>query len=51
MGQSGRAMIEALVADNQTPEQMADLAKRALRRKIPELQAALPAHVGHGMLL
>jgi transposase len=35
MGQSGRAMIEALVADNQTPEQMADLAKRALRRKIP----------------
>ena len=45
MGQSGRAMIEALVADNQTPEQMADLAKRALRRKIPELQAALTGHV------
>ena len=45
MGQSGRAMIEALVADNQTPEQMADLAKRALRRKIPELQAALTGHM------
>jgi transposase len=40
-GVSARAMLEALVAGEQDPQILADLAKRTLRRKIPALIEAL----------
>jgi transposase len=45
LGASGRRMIQALIDGNQTPEQMADLAKRRLREKIPQLREALSGKV------
>ncbi len=41
LGVSGRAMLEALIAGNHDPVVLADLAKRRLRSKIPELTEAL----------
>jgi len=41
VGVSGRAMLEALVAGERAPAVMADLAKRRMRAKIPELTEAL----------
>ena len=41
MGVSGRAMLEALIAGEHDPQTLADLAKRKLRNKIPELTEAL----------
>lgn len=41
MGVSGCQMLEALLDGQSTAEQMADLAKRRMRSKIPELQLAL----------
>ena len=41
LGVSGRAMLRALLAGERDPEVLAELAKGALRRKIPELQRAL----------
>jgi transposase len=41
MGVSGRAMLEALIAGEHDPQLLADLAKRRLRNKIPELTEAL----------
>jgi transposase len=41
LGVSGRAMLEALIAGQEDPEQLADLARRKLRTKIPALQVAL----------
>jgi transposase len=41
LGVSGRAMLEALIAGNRDPVVLADLAKRRLRSKIPELTEAL----------
>lgn len=41
LGVSGRKMIEALIAGENDVEVLADLAKRQLRGKIPELQRAL----------
>lgn len=41
LGVSGRAMLEALIAGNHDPAAMADLAKRRLRSKIPQLTEAL----------
>lgn len=41
LGVSGRKMIEALIAGQTDVEVLADLAKRQLRGKIPELQRAL----------
>ena len=41
LGVSGRQMLEALIAGNHDPASMADLAKRRLRSKIPELTEAL----------
>ena len=41
LGQSGRSMLEAMVAGQQDPEQLAELARRRLRAKIPELRRAL----------
>jgi transposase len=40
-GVSGRAMLEALIAGEHDPGQLADLAKRRLRSKIPALTEAL----------
>ena len=45
LGVSGRAMIRALIAGQEDPEGLADLARQRLRRKIPELQAALRGQV------
>jgi transposase len=45
LGVSGRAMIQALVDDQETPEQMSDLARGALRKKRDSLTAALEGHV------
>ena len=41
LGVSGRAMLEALIAGDRDPATLADLAKRRLRNKIPELTEAL----------
>lgn len=46
LGVSGRAMLEALVADRLRPAEMAQLARGRLRTKIPELEAALTGIVG-----
>lgn len=40
-GVSGRAMLEALVAGERDPNVLADMAKRRLRQKIPQLVEAL----------
>lgn len=48
LGVSGRAMIQALICGDQTPEQMAGLARTKLRAKTKELGEALEGHVtGH----
>jgi transposase len=44
--QSGRAIIEALIAGQRDPAALADLAKGKLRPKIPQLTAALRGHFG-----
>ncbi|MFE7532569.1 IS110 family transposase [Kitasatospora sp. NPDC057542] len=41
MGVSGRAMLEALIAGEHDPQILAEMAKRKLRNKIPELTEAL----------
>jgi len=41
LGVSGRDMLRALIAGQQTPEEMAELARRQLRGKIPQLRLAL----------
>jgi transposase len=41
LGVSGRAMLDALIAGDRDPVALADLAKRRLRNKIPELTEAL----------
>ncbi len=45
LGVSGREMLAALVAGQQDPEQLAELARGKLRVKIPELKRALHGHV------
>ncbi len=45
LGVSGRAMLEALIADQATPTQMADLAKGRLREKREPLVKALEGRV------
>ncbi len=45
LGVSGRAMLEALIADQASPEEMAELAKGALRAKREELAKALEGRV------
>jgi transposase len=44
-GVSGMAMLQALVRDDSTPSQMAQLAKKRLRKKLPELELALEGRV------
>jgi transposase len=45
LGTSGRDMLEALIAGQTDPGQLADLARRRLRAKIPELRRALHGRV------
>jgi transposase len=45
LGVSGRDMLRSLVAGEQDPEKLADLARRQLRNKIPELRLALEGKV------
>jgi len=51
-GVSGRAMLDALIAGQRDPVVLADLAKRRLRSKIPELTEALTGQFTdhHGFL-
>ena len=53
MGVSGRAMMEALIRGERDPDALADLAKRRLRAKLPELKKALTARFDdhHAFLL
>ena len=44
-GTSGRLMLRALIEGKTTPEEMAELAKRKLRSKIPQLGLALEGKV------
>src|SRR5437899_11621201 len=41
LGMSGRLILRALIAGKATPQEMAELAKGLLRKKIPELELAL----------
>ncbi|MFE6760291.1 IS110 family transposase [Streptomyces sp. NPDC057684] len=52
MGVSGRAMLEALIAGERDPQVLAELAKRRMRSKIPELTEALTGRFRehHGFL-
>lgn len=54
LGVSGRAMLEALIAGERDPEVLAEMARRRMRSKIPELRQALAAsrfRVHHGVML
>jgi hypothetical protein len=53
VGVSGRAMLRALIAGETDATTLANLARRQLRRKIPQLQQALAGRVTthHGFLL
>lgn len=44
-GLSGRLMLRALIEAKSTPQEMAELAKRKLRSKIPQLELALEGRV------
>src|SRR3989442_5480751 len=43
-GMSGQDMLEALLENKLSPEQVADLARGSLRRKIPQIVQALEGH-------
>lgn len=45
LGASGRDMIEAIIRGEESPERLAELAKRKLRAKIPQLKKALRGRV------
>jgi transposase len=45
LGVSGRKMLRELIDGRQNPDEMAELACRRLRNKIPELRLALEGHV------
>jgi transposase len=45
LGVSGRDMLEAIIAGEDDAEQLADKARKRLRKKIPELQTALQGRV------
>ncbi len=44
-GVSGRLMLRAIIEGNSSPKEMAEMAKRKLRSKIPELELALEGRV------
>lgn len=45
LGVSGRQIMEAIITGEENPEQLAELAQRRLRSKIPELRLALEGRV------
>jgi len=45
LGVSGRQMIEAIIAGEEDPKHLAELARKQLRREIPQLQLALAGRV------
>jgi len=45
LGVSGQSMIEAIIGGEDNAERLADLAKRRLRQRIPDLQAALNGRI------
>ena len=45
LGASGRAMLQALIDGQEDPVKLAELARRSLRGKIPELEKALDGHL------
>lgn len=45
LGKSGRDMIRALIRGEEDPGEIAELARRQLRGKIPQLRSALEGHV------
>jgi transposase len=52
LGVSGRAMLDALVSGTHDPETLAELARGALRRKLPQLREALEGRfTGHHALI
>jgi len=53
LGVSGRAMLHALVAGSQDPQTLAELARGALRKKLPALREALTGRFGahHALLV
>jgi transposase len=52
LGVSGRAMLDALVSGTHDPELLAELARGALRRKLPQLREALEGRfTGHHALI
>jgi transposase len=52
LGASGRDMLEALIAGRTDPVELADLARKRLREKIPQLRLALAGRVtGHHRFL
>jgi transposase len=53
LGRSGRDMLDALVAGTKDPQAMAELARGQLRKKLPQLQAALSGRFGphHAVLV
>lgn len=46
MGASGRAMLDAIIADRMRPQEMAELARGRLRNKMADLEKALTGIVG-----
>jgi hypothetical protein len=44
-GLSGRLMLRALIESKASPKEMAELAKKQLRKKLPELEVALEGRV------
>ena len=53
LGKSGRDMLAALVSGTRDPEILADLARRRLRNKLPELRRALEGRftAHHGLIV
>jgi transposase len=45
LGVSGRAMIRALIAGQEDPDELAELARQRLRRKLPALRTALQGQI------
>ena len=45
LGASGRAMLKAMIAGQEDAEELADLSRGLLRRKIPQLQQAMEGRV------
>jgi transposase len=45
LGASGRAMLQAIAAGVDEPEKLAQMARKGLRKKLPQLRLALQGHI------